>query len=249
MPAGRVGLLPESMTQADDTASNPAPRPGTAAAPPWTGERPGAGEPPPWESGPWPGPGGQPEAASPPPGAPGGRSQVRPAAGVVNRQARLALIAGVVPLVVPGAVLGVLGLRRARTAGTGRPAAWAGIGLSAIWAVVLIAVFAWGGGAAQHCPGPSRPAVSHAMQVVLGDLSRNAPAAVVSADMQRALTQANSAAAAAQQASPRTALISLTGSLQRGLAAVAGGHSASEYAAVRKDLAAADATVAGACTG
>jgi hypothetical protein len=252
---GRAGLLPDSMTVSWDEAEHPAGRPDTAAAPPWAGERAEAEleEPPPWESGPWPEPGeARPEHRPWPSGAAAvpALRQPRPVDDTGNWQAVAALVTGVLPLVLPGLVFGVLGLRRSRSTGTGRALAWAGIALSLIWAVVVIGQLATGGGQpAQACGSSAQGAVQLSMQTVLRDLGGNAPESVVAADLGQAVSQANSAAAGAQQVSARNAMVALTGGLQEALRAVATDHSASSYAAIRTQLKADNAAEVSACKG
>jgi hypothetical protein len=247
LPAGRAGLLPDSMTETWESGAPGTERHETAGAPPWAGEQPAqdVAEPPPWESGPWPGPG---EAR------PAGRRQAaarrsvsaRPETDTVNWPAGAAVVTGILPLVLPGAVLGVLGLRRARVTGTGRLASWAGIALSAIWAVLVI-VLATGGTSGPGCTPTAQAAVSRAMQTVLSELDNGAPPHVVSASMTQALSTANAAAVGTQQAAASGAMLRLTSSLNRALAVVTASHSAASYANLHAQLAAADAAVASAC--
>jgi hypothetical protein len=150
--------------------------------------------------------------------------------------------------VLPGAVLGVLGLRRARVTGTGRAASWTGIALSVIWAVVLIAWLAIGsGGAAQACGGYQRQ-VSFPVAQVLHDLSGGAPATVLTSDVHLAISQANSAAAATGDVAARDAMVSLTAGLQESLSQASASRSTAAYAGIRKVLAADMAAVTRACT-
>ncbi len=249
---GRAGLLPESMSEIwDDEDTHVFARPDTAGAPPWVADPQDqeVDEPPPWESGPWPGPGEERPARQPR----SARSQpgMRRMASddTDNWQAVAALVAGIVPLVVPGAVLGVLGLRRARSTGTGRIPSWIGIVLSAIWAVVLIVVLA-SGSSGPGCSASSQAAVSGAMSVVLRDLASGAPASTVKAAMNQAMTQANAAAAGAQQVSVRGAYVTLTTGLSRAIATVAvGRHPTSSYAALSSQLSADSAAITGICKG
>jgi hypothetical protein len=243
---GRAGLLPASMTESLDEHTDVSERPDTAGAPPWAGERADQDveEPPPWESGPWPGPGEERPAASPRSTAAGPSALSEAADDTGNWQAMAAAVAGILPLVLPGAVLGVLGLRRSRSTGTGRMASWLGIGLSAIWAVILIVVLAGvGGPSAPGCPATSQAAVT----TVLHDMSAGAPVSTAIADLTKAISQENSAAAAVQQLPARDALVTLTTGLQRALAAVQASNSTSSYAALAKGLEADNAAVLSAC--
>jgi hypothetical protein len=248
---GRAGLMPESMSEIwDDEDTHVFARPDTAGAPPWVGDQQDGevNEPPPWESEPWPGPGEERPARQP-------RSVGQPrmhrmaSDDADNWQATAALVAGIVPLVLPGAVLGVLGLRRARSTGTGRIPSWIGIALSAIWAVVLIVVLA-SGSSGPGCSASSQAAVSGAMSTVLRDLASGAPASTVKADLSQAMNQANAAAAGAQQVSVRGSYVTLTTGLSRAIATVeVSRHPASSYAALISQLSADNAAITSACKG
>jgi hypothetical protein len=219
---GRAGLRPDSVTESweDDEESHATERPVTAANPPWAGDSSIVADdsPPPWESGPWPGPGEDHPV----------REQVRddartaqkagpvPLTGPAgNWQATAALGTGILPLVIPGLVFGVLGLRRAAVAGVGRTWSLIGIGLSVIWAVVLAVYLATGGQAAPAC-GAAENGVTSAVSQVLRDLGTAAPQSALTQDLRTAINQANSAAAAsANQIGVRNALVGLTSGLQR----------------------------------
>jgi hypothetical protein len=251
LPAGRAGLRPESMTESWEETSHPADRPETAAEPPWAAEQPavGADAPPPWESGPWPGPGEARPEPQPEPAAPGQQAApIRAPAETGNWQAIAALATGILPVVVPGVVLGVLGLRRSSVTGAGRTLSWLGIVFSVIWAVILIVQLAGGGQSGQAC-GSYQNDVNHPVSVVLHDLSSSAPQSILAQDLQQAIGQANSAAAAEQQVAARDAMVSLTSGLQEALTVAAADHSAGSYALIRTQLAADTAAVAAACAG
>ena len=80
-------------------------------------------------------------AGAPASGAAAGYSTAFRPAPAGNQFARPALIAGIAGiLVVPGIVLGVLGLRRAQATGSGRGQSALGIALSLLWAVGIIVV-------------------------------------------------------------------------------------------------------------
>jgi hypothetical protein len=248
---GRAGLMPDSVSEIwDDEDTHVFARLDTAGAPPWAGDQQDQEleEPPPWESGPWPGPGE--ERPARPARSAGGQSLTRRLASddAGNWQGTAALVAGIVPLVLPGAVLGVLGLRRARSTGTGQLPSWIGIALSAIWAVVLIVVLASGGSSGPSCSASTQAAVSGAMSTVMRDLSSGAPASTVKADLGQAMSQANTAAASAQQVSVRSAYVTLTTGLSRALGTVEGSRDpASTYAGLSGELSAANAAVTSAC--
>ena len=267
LPAGRAGLLPDSITESwdedPDQGSSP---PVTASAPPWATEEPtpAVSKPPPWESGPWPGPGGGDSAGRA--GANGARIQasgtagagglgrqddarpvvggdlahgdpvhVNPAhsgpvaagmadgdAGRVSWQARAAVVAGIVPLVVPGLVLGILGLRRAGASGSGRLACWTAIGLSAVWAIVIVLLVA-GGSPAGGCTGyPASVRAAYAK--AMSDINGKAPAAAQAADLAAAADKANSAAADTAQIPVRAALFGMASDLQQVKADVVAGR-------------------------
>ncbi len=229
---GRAGLLPDAMTEtwdepeseSNEAAQQAAARAQTAGAPPWAGEMPGsvASMPPPWETGPWPAPG---EQRAPRTGGrrqfdsqAAGRGQAAASApdAPAGLPAGLVLAAAVVPLVVPGLIAGVLGLRRARAAGSSQLASWAALALSVIWALVIVLVFAAGsGGQASACA--SYPAsVRHAYTSAVTDLARTKVGQTQAADIRQAATLANNAAAAAAgQNSVRIALAQMANDLEQ----------------------------------
>jgi hypothetical protein len=222
LPGGRAGLLPESMTVSVDEAESGQPgrrqlAPAEAAgAPPWAAEPAGSadGAPPPWENGPWSGPG----SASPARPPAGGPDRLPRHAGRQEDSAwpwtpRAVLIAGLVPLVVPGLVVGLLGLRESRPGEPGRRASVLALAASLAWAVVIALLVATStGGSAGGCTYPA--AVHKAYATAMADLSSNAPAATLATDLGLAASQANSAGAAAGQIQLRTALIAMAGDLQ-----------------------------------
>lgn len=241
---GRAGLMPDSMTETWEETGHSIERPETSAAPPWAGDRAeqDAGAPPPWESGPWPGPGEDGPNQQPAAGT-DGHAVVSPAAADTgNWQATAAVGAGLVPLVLPGLILGVIGLRRSQVTGTGRTASWLAIGLSVIWAAILIVWLASAGGTAAGGCGSYQNAVSIQVSQVLHDLATGAPQTVLTADLRQAITQANSAAAQAQQVTARDAMATLTAGLQQ--VAAEGSRSAT---ARHQQVAADAAAMASAC--
>jgi hypothetical protein len=240
---GRAGLLPDSMTESWEEDGHAELRAATAGAPPWAGDSsaPGPDAPPPWESGPWPGPGEpRPESARP-----AARAEPSPAvADTGNWQSTAGVVAGLVPVVVPGLVLGVLGLRRARVTGTGRTASWLAIAFSAIWAVVLVIWIASAGSTAAGGCGSYQNGVSYAVSQVLHDLSSGAPRSVVTSDLHQAINLANTAAAGAQQVGGRNAMATLTADLQQVASEATGSTSAG---ALHQQVAAAEAVMVSAC--
>jgi len=124
------------------------------------------------------------------------------------------VVAGIVTLVVPGLVLGILGLRRAGPGGEGRLAYWTAIGLSVVWAIVIAVLVAGSGSPAAGCvgyPGSVRAVYAKAMS----DIDRKAPPAVEAADLATAASKANSAAANTTQIPVRAALFRMASDLQQ----------------------------------
>jgi hypothetical protein len=237
---GRAGLLPDSITESWEESEPEQERLETAGAPPWAGDRATAATdaPPPWESGPWPGPGEQPQ-----PAATAGSTPASPAAADTgNWQATAAAGVSILPLVLPGLALGTIGLRRARVTGTGRAASWLAIGISLIWAVILTVWLASSGGTTASACGGYENAVSIQVSQVLRDLAAGAPQTVLTADLRQAITQANNAAAQAQQVTARDAMATLTARLQQ---VAADGSAASTLR--HQEVAAAAAQMASAC--
>jgi hypothetical protein len=238
LPTGRAGLLPDSMTvawESDDAPAGQAVRVEAAGAPPWAGEKSDAlaSAPPPWETGPWPGPG----SLRPPgvadrdvqadglagvaagngmrsavdgasargPGAPVGGASV---GGQGRWSPRTVLTAGLIPLIVPGLVVGVLNLRQSSRPAV-RRASWLAIAASLTWAVIIVlVVVGTSGGSAPAC-GSYPAAVHQAYEKALADLTDHAPPSVQAADLGTAASRANASAAAAGQIGVRTALFAL----------------------------------------
>lgn len=250
LPTGRAALAPEAVTVDDGQLDRePASRRAGAAtrvagSPPWAGESAadGAQAPPPWESGPWHGSGehqdpadepargaatqgalgGDTAGATDPGGQPGA---AEPAGWAANPLAAGALITGVLGiLVLPGLILGVLGLRRASVTGTGRVASWLGIALSLLWAagIVLVAV---PGNSAPPDPG-CKAYQAHgraAATKVMAAIRNGKPASVLGGELHHAAVVINKAAAKSWTLSVRNALSSLTDDLQAADDQVSGG--------------------------
>jgi hypothetical protein len=238
LPAGRAGLLPDSMTVSPDDEepagrpAGPSERAAAVSAPPWAGDPAvdASGTPPPWENGPWPGPEGarpsRPASSRPGARASGGVSATASASasasangnsgsGSAGDQAGIArriLIAGLVPLVVPGLVAGILGLRESPPGGPVRRAAVTAIGASLAWAVVIVVVViaVGSGGSGAACTYPA--AVHQAFARAMTDISTHAPGQP--ADLTLAVSRANASAAAAGQIPVRNALFALAGDLE-----------------------------------
>ena len=218
LPGGRAALLPDSMTvSADEKESGHRLAPAATGVPPWAAETAGsaAGEPPPWENGPWPGPGGA--MPSRPPAVPSNRSRQFAA-----RQdesggfwtPRTVLITGLLPLVVPGLVVGLMGLRRTRSGQPVRRASVLALVASLAWAVVIVVVVAAGTrGSSAGCSYPA--AVHQAYATAMADLKGNASAATQATDLGLAVSRANSAATAAGEIQVRSALFDMAGDLQQ----------------------------------
>ena len=249
---GRAGLLPDSMVEnwgVDDTHVIPVVVDATGA-PPWAGDKrdQDVEEPPPWESGPWPGPGEERPDPRPRSAAGSSRAHRQMTDDTLNWQGIAAAVTGILPLVLPGAVLGFLGLRRAQSTGTGRTASWLGIGLSGIWALVLIVLLVTsGGGSGAACTPASETKLANAMSATLRDLSSSQPQSTVVADLNNAVSQANAAQVSAQQIAARNALATLTSGLQQSLTAISANHSTATYSAVHAQLLADTAAVTTAC--
>jgi hypothetical protein len=151
----------------------------------------------------------------------GGRDAAGSAGSDGNSLATAALIAGIAGiLVVPGIVLGVLGLRRAKVSGTGQAQSWLGIGLSLVWALgIIIIVVSLQGQSSSADSGCSAYQASGQAAVarVTAALKTGAPEHEVRADLRQAASAVNSASAQAQDLGVRSALSALTGDLQEGL--------------------------------
>jgi hypothetical protein len=271
---GRAGLMPDAMTVGwdnDDATVDPPADRGVrveaAGAPPWAGEAADAlaSAPPPWETGPWPGPGGlsslDPAATGDAQangsavaggavnGGPSGRGS-RPGTGGASMagqgrwSARTVVAAGLMPLVVPGLVLGILSLRRPSGPAV-RKASWFAIGASMAWAVIIILIVAGtSGGSAPSC-GTYPAAVHQAYERALADLSDHAPASVQAADLGTAANLANASAAAAGQIGVRTALFALANDMAEARADVVAQRPVP--AALREHLVKDGAPPAGSC--
>ncbi len=224
LPGGRAGLLPDSMTvfaeEAEAESGQPRRREvapaGAAGAPPWAAEPADSagGTPPPWETGPWPGPGAARPAGRP---APASDRLSQPAARQHDSAGpwtpRTVLITGLLPLVVPGLVVGLLGLRQSRPGDPGRRASALALAASVAWAVIIaVLVVTSTGGSAGGCSYPA--SVHKAYATAMAGLADGVPAAAKAADLGLAASQANSAAASAGQIGVRTALITMAGDLQ-----------------------------------
>ena len=216
-----------------------------AGAPPWAGETTAvsASTPPPWENGPWPGPDG---LKSPGSGDVGDNARTgnrgmdsaateSDAASVAAGNwdldgtaamgtpalwsARAVVTTGLIPLVVPGLVVGVLSLRQAGSQAM-RRASWLAIGASVAWALIIILIVVGvSGGAPANC-GSYPPAVHQAYEKAMSDLRSNAPASVQAADLESSASLANASAASAGQIGVRTALFSMANDMAQARADV-----------------------------
>ena len=272
---GRAGLHPDSEAPWDEASAEPPAdhhefRVTAAGAPPWAGESTAvsASTPPPWETGPWPGPAALRSQDPRPPGddqagTPAARAAaaarlvnggaVSPAvdsadaaAAPVRWSARTVATAGLIPLVVPGLVIGFLSLRQAGSDAV-RKAAWLSICASIAWAVIIIVlVTSVSGGSAGSCTG--YPAAVHqAYEKVLTDLHSNAPASAEASDLETAASLANSSAAATGQLGVRNALFTMANDLAQARTDVVAGRAIS--ALLRQHLAADGTLPAGSCSG
>jgi hypothetical protein len=190
LPAGRAGLLPDSMTEpvANGTvtgAAEPAVG-GAASTPPWGAEpTAAAGTPPPWENGPWPGPGDRQQASRrPDPPTASGDLAERGAEAVGARRRPLQLALG---------------------------AAAAAVVLVVLIVVIVTATSGGPGGGCAAYPAAVRQAYVRAMT----DLRTHAPLAVQSAAFAQAASRANGSAAAAGQITVRTVLFTMASDLDQ----------------------------------
>lgn len=245
---GRAGLLPDSMTVSWDDDGTTAPERGhdflveAAGAPPWASETASVpvAAPPPWETGPWPGPGasadrpgadrrrgggdpvtGTQSASSTDSGA--GTDFAAAASGDGRWSARTVLVAGLVPLVLPGLAVGILGLRQAGAPSV-RKASVVAICASLAWAVIIALIVAGGsGGSPGACTGYPA-AVQQAYHKAMADLRDQAPASVQRAALGTAASMANASAAATGQIGVRTALFALADDMAQARADVVAGR-------------------------
>ena len=220
LPGGRGALLPESMTvSSDEGESGHGQRlaPAATGVPPWAAEGAGsaAGEPPPWENGPWPGPGGVlPSRSAVAPSDRSRHSAARQDEPAGLWTPRTVLVTGLLPLVVPGLVVGLMGLRRTSSGQPGRRASVLALAASVAWAVVIVVVVAVStGGSSGGCSYPA--AVHKAYATAMADIKGSAPAATQTTDLGLAASRANSAAAAAGEIAVRSALFDMAGDLQQ----------------------------------
>jgi len=255
---GRAGLHPDSVPdwageQEDPPSADDEHRVTSAGAPPWAGETTdvSAGTRPPWETGPWPSPDDLRSSGARAAderdhqaGLPASPNGAGPAGPAVRWPARTVVTAGLVPLVVPGLVLGVLSLRQAGGAAV-RKASWLAIGASLAWAVIIIVIAASvSGGPAASCSAYP-PAVHQAYEKALADLSGHAPAAVQAADLETAASLANASAAAAGQIGVRAGLFTMADDMAQARADVAAQRPIP--LALRQHLAGDGAVPSGAC--
>jgi hypothetical protein len=267
LPTGRAGLLPESMTvssEEDQSGQPSAQHPAqiqSAGAPPWAGEVTGTttGAPPPWETGPWPGPGGdrtsrKADALA----ARGAAANGWPASAGADRRlpgqqqasgpwsARTILAAGLVPLVIPGLVAGVFGVRGSSSGDPVRRASVLAIAASLAWAVIIVVLVASNsGGSAPSCVYPA--SVHQAYTAVAADFSAHQAAAKQVADLGLAVSRANASAAATATGdiSVRSALFAMAGDLQQARADLTGSRAVP--ASLRTRLAADETALTTAC--
>jgi hypothetical protein len=160
--------------------------------------------------------------------------------------ARTVAATGVIPLVVPGLVVGFLSLRQVGGEAV-RRAAWLAIGASLAWAVIIVLIVASAvGGSPGGCTG--YPAAVHqAYGKVLTDMRGNAPASVQAADLETAASLANSSAAATGQIGVRTMLFTMAGDMAQARADVVARRPIP--ATLRQHLAADGTLPSGSCTG
>lgn len=160
---------------------------------------------------------------------PGAASSVhdRRGAETLNPFAMPALIAGIAGvLVLPGLILGALGVRNGRRTGAGLVRSWLGIGLSVVWAVAIILVVALPGSSPAADAGCTayQAGARGAVSQVASQLSAGAPAGQLRASLGQAASRVNAAAARAQSVSVRSMLAAMTGDLQSTLSEVTAGR-------------------------
>ncbi len=144
-----------------------------------------------------------------------------------NPFAMPALIAGIAGvLVLPGLILGALGVRSSRRTGAGLVRSWLGIGLSVLWAVAIILVVALPGSSPAADAGCTayQAGARGAVSQVASQLSAGAPAGQLRASLGPAASRVNAAAASAQSVSVRSTLAAMTGDLQSTLSEVTAGR-------------------------
>jgi hypothetical protein len=152
-----------------------------------------------------------------------GRGGATAASGVSRWSARTVLVAGLVPFVIPGLVVGILGLRQGGTKSV-RTASWVAISASLVWAVVIAVIVAGGSGGSAGACGGYPPAIHRAYDKAMADLHDRAPASVLTADLGRAASLANASAAAAGQLGVRTALFTMANDMAQARADVVAGR-------------------------
>jgi hypothetical protein len=132
-------------------------------------------------------------------------------------------IAGIA--VLPGLILGILGLRRARSTGQGRARSWLGIAASLVWAtgIIVVATGALSTPADPGCDGYQSGGQADAAKVSSA-LGARAPASQLGSDLRQASSKFNSATARAQSLAVRNALSTMTDDLQSTLDQVTAGH-------------------------
>jgi hypothetical protein len=191
LPAGRAGLLPDSITDSWHEGSPRSPdRPAhgeAAGSPPWGAEptKATAGVPPPWETGPWPGP-GDPQLASRP-APPAASPDLAPATtGLRRRSVQLVVAAGV----------------------------------SVVLVVIIVVVVAMTSGSPGGGCGTYPAAVRQAYLRAMTDMHTNAPVSVQSAAFALAASKANASAATASQIAVRTAMFGVASDLNQAYADV-----------------------------
>jgi hypothetical protein len=147
--------------------------------------------------------------------------------GAANPLAKAALAAGILGVaVLPGVVLGILGLRRAAVTGTGRLQSWLGIALSLLWAAGIVILALPGPGPASD-PGcvQYRAGGTAAVARVTSALKPEASSRL-RAGLGPAAGAVNDATASAQNIQVRNTLAALSGDLQAEQAAAQSGRPA-----------------------
>jgi hypothetical protein len=168
---------------------------------------------------------------------PGAASGVRQPGEIANPFAMPALIAGIAGvLVLPGLILGALGVRNGQRTRAGLVRSWLGIGLSVLWAVAIIVVVTLPGSSASADPGCTAYQASARGPVAraAAQLASGAPASQLRPSLSQAAASANGAAAQAHGVAVRATLAAMTGDLQSTLSEVTAGRQVPRL--LRKDL-------------
>lgn len=170
----------------------------------------------------------------------------RPAARLRNRAATVSLLSGLcgfsLVTIVPGVVLGVLGLRRAARLDRGLVRSWAGIGTSLAWAAAAVFLIPHLVRAADPgCTAYKGPGLT-AYAKVIADFNAAGPRTGLADDLSVAVGRFRAAAARSGNPATRRALAGLASDLQTVLSGIRNrtGVPAAELSALNRAAARAD---------